>query len=442
MPRKTKEALKSVEIKEIKEKKSINTKLHNGKTKVADSSKKSAAKVSKKSEKELNKSKVLTANVKSTKSEPKISKKEVTKSTVKSKEKATSKTPAKTVKKAATKSAAKSEVKATSKTPAKAVKKAATKSAAKSEVKATSKPAAKTVKKAATKSAAKSEVKATSKTAAKAVKKAATKSAAKSEKKATSKTPTKAVKKTATKSAAKSEVKATSKTPAKAVKKVATKPAVKSKEKATSKPAAKTVKKAPLPIPEYYDLPYHYDQTVVKVLAQTPKTLFVYWDVSEEDKNKYLQKYGNDFFNNTVPFLRVIDKNSGFYFDVDVDDFANGWYLHVDNSKCDYSIELYRKQRPYTDKVVEDQVYITSSNTIETPNDHILFDINRTTIYYRNAKTGEITSRDISKLGLLKNIGKIYNIYDLYKNIYKDENVEELFDLNNPSSNNPTSTFK
>ena len=193
---------------------------------------------------------------------------------------------------------------------------------------------------------------------------------------------------------------------------------------------------------EYYDLPYHYNQTVVKILAQTPKTIFVYWDISEEDSKNLTQQYGEKFFENTMPFLRVRNNNSGNSFDVDVDDFANGWYIHVEDSKSDYSVELLRKQRPFVEKVINHAVYITSSNVIETPNDHILFDENLFSVFFKNVKTGEVTARDITNMSLLKRIGKIYNIYDLYKRIYRNEDVGEIFDLNNPSSANPTSTFK
>ena len=260
-----------------------------------------------------------------------------------------------------------------------------------------------------------------------ATKKAETKSA-KTTKKSTSvaKTPTK---KAETKSA-KTTKKSTS----------AAKSATKKAETKSAKTAKKSApKKTATILPEYYDLPYHYDQTVVKVLAQTPKTLFVYWDVSEEDKNNLVNSYGPSFFDNTIPFLRVINKTDNYYFDIDVDDFANGWYLHVNDSMSDYTIELYRKQRPYVPKIIDQTVYIASSNTIETPNDHILFDINQDKIYFKNVKTKEVLTK---KLHLHKTMGKIYNIYDLYKKIYKNEDVEELFDLNNPSSGNPTSTFK
>lgn len=196
------------------------------------------------------------------------------------------------------------------------------------------------------------------------------------------------------------------------------------------------------PTPEYYDLPYHYDQTVVKVLAQTPKTLFVYWDVSNQDRENYEKQFGPNFFNNTVPFLRVKNETKNYFFDVDVDDFANGWYINVEDSRCNYSVELLRKQRPYTENVVDQPTYITSSNRMETPNDHILFDTNYSAVYFRNVKTNEVSSKNMASISLLKKVGKIYNIYDFYKKIYKNEDVGDIFNLNNPSSGNPTSTFK
>lgn len=215
----------------------------------------------------------------------------------------------------------------------------------------------------------------------------------------------------------------------------------KSSKKSNSK-ITSTKKLIATPATEYYDLPYHYDQTVVKVLAQTPKTLFVYWDVSVEDKENFEKRFGSNFFDNTVPFLRVKNETNNHFFDVDVDDFANGWYVPVEDSKCHYFVELLRKQRPYTEKVIEEPVYVTSSNIMETPNDHILFDTNYSAVNFRNVKTNEVTSKNMVDVVSLKNVGKIYNIYDFYKKIYKNEDVNEMFNLTNPSSGNPTSTFK
>lgn len=215
----------------------------------------------------------------------------------------------------------------------------------------------------------------------------------------------------------------------------------KSSKKSNSK-IASNKKLVATPVTEYYDLPYHYDQTVVKILAQTPKTLFVYWDVSAEDKESFEKRFGSNFFDNTIPFLRIKNNNNNHFFDVEVDDFANGWYVPVEDSKCNYLVELLRKQRPYSEKVIEEPVYVTSSNIIETPNDHILFDTNYSFVNFKNVKTNEVTSKNMASIVSLKKIGKIYNIYDFYKKIYKNEDVNEMFNLTNPSSGNPTSTLK
>ena len=87
---------------------------------------------------------------------------------------------------------------------------------------------------------------------------------------------------------------------------------------------------------EYYDLPYRYNQTVIKVLAQTPTTLFIYWDISDNDRKKYEKEFGENFFQNSKPVLIVHNDTLGYSFEVEINDFANSWYLHVADSKCDY----------------------------------------------------------------------------------------------------------
>ena len=94
---------------------------------------------------------------------------------------------------------------------------------------------------------------------------------------------------------------------------------------------------------EYYDLPYRYNETVVKILAQTPTTLFIYWDVSDKDRELYIEKYGEDFFSTTKPILIITNKTMNYTFEVEINDFANSWYLHLNDADCDYSVELGRR---------------------------------------------------------------------------------------------------
>ncbi len=200
---------------------------------------------------------------------------------------------------------------------------------------------------------------------------------------------------------------------------------------------------------EYYDLPYRYNQTVVKVLAQTPTTLFIYWDISDADRADFVEKYGEDFFNNTKPVLVIRNKTMHYSFEIEIDDFANSWYLHVNDSNCEYSVELGRRPKYYNEErhidIPNDYLYVTSSNNIEAPNDHVLFDRNVKTVYFKDVKTNIITEKDVTSIAFLRNIGRIYNLYDLQsdftKNIWIDSEHWQL-DLRNPSSSNPSSTFK
>ena len=222
------------------------------------------------------------------------------------------------------------------------------------------------------------------------------------------------------------------------VKKVPTKKSTTTKKTTTK---AKQVKKK-VEIVEYYDLPYRYNQTVVKVLAQTPNTLFVYWDISDDDRKRYVEQYGEYFFNNTKPVLIVHNKTKNYSFEVDINDFANSWYLRLVDSNCDYQIELGRRPINEYVHISNNYLYITNSNEIESPNDHILFDKLSHFVYFKNVKTNETIKRH-TNLTLLNKIGKISSVQEFYKKLYPDEAINfDRLDLNNPSSNNPTSSFK
>lgn len=208
-------------------------------------------------------------------------------------------------------------------------------------------------------------------------------------------------------------------------------------KKTTNKVAKKVTKRVskPLETVEYYDLPYRYNQTVIKLLAQTPTTLFIYWDISDKDRKTFEEQYGENFFNETRPVLIVHNDTLNYSFEVEINDFANSWYLHVADSKCDYRIELGRRPIVKKDKLEHtDYIYVTTSNELEAPNDRILLNKEQKMVYFRNVKTGATQEKQFASLSFMRNMGKIYNIYDLYKTIYKNENVEDIYDLTNPSS--------
>ena len=220
----------------------------------------------------------------------------------------------------------------------------------------------------------------------------------------------------------------------------------KSKKEEAPKKASTTKKKSMInkndtnsTIVEYYDLPQKYNQTIIKVLAQTPKTLFIYWEISDNDIENYKKQYGENFFKTTKPVLIIHNDTLNYSFEVEINDFANSWYLHVKDSKSDYRIELGRRPIEKNENIKSNYIYITSSNEIESPNDHILFNNSQKMVYFRNIKTNQQIQKPISTLSFMKNMGKIYDIYDLYKELYKNEGNLEC--LSNPSSHT-SSQFK
>lgn len=196
------------------------------------------------------------------------------------------------------------------------------------------------------------------------------------------------------------------------------------------------------PILEYYDLPYLYNQTLVKVLAQTPNKLFVYWDISDEDKNNFVKSYGEKFFSSTYPVLIVHNKTLNYSFEIKINDFANSWYLDINDEDCEYIIELGRKNyEKYNYSNIDDYIYFTSSNSMNTPNNHILFENFSPNVTYKNVKNNTIFSKSFTSDDI-KYIKDDSNIYDLYKKLYKDKIFEELLDTNlNPPSSLSSSIF-
>ena len=267
-------------------------------------------------------------------------------------------------------------------------------------------------------------------------------------KKATTKN-TKAVaeNKTTIKKKATAKKTASSKVDKSSVKKATTKSKKAVKELTPSDITSTTDLTKKIEILEYYDLPYRYNQTVVKVLAQTPTTLFIYWDISDVDRSNFVKEYGEDFFNYTKPVLVIHNDTMNYSFEVEIDDFANSWYLHVNDSNCSYRVELGRRAKYYNEEkhisLPDNYLYVTSSNVMDAPNDCVLFDRNLKTVYFKDVKTNIITAKDITSISFLRNMGRIYDLYDLQSNFNKNGLVNSKncrLDLKNPSSS--SSTFK
>lgn len=205
---------------------------------------------------------------------------------------------------------------------------------------------------------------------------------------------------------------------------------------------------------EYYDLPYRYNETVVKILAQTPKKIFVYWDISDNDREKYIRTFGEDFFNKTYPVLLLYNEDKKYIKEIAINDFANSWYIDIPDAKTKYSIQLGRKFKTHNEvvkvnmqKVQENNIILhtdylpfANSNILEVPNDHVLLESLPKFILFRNVKTNEETVKELKNI---ENVyGNNYDVKDFYEEHYKDELSEGMFDMANPSSSLSSSSFK
>lgn len=234
-----------------------------------------------------------------------------------------------------------------------------------------------------------------------------------------------------------------------------------SKKKSTYIAKTKTTRKAkPLAeVVEYYDLPYRYNETIVKILYQTPDTLFVYWDIADSDRENYIKQYGQNFFNITRPVLIVHNDSMNYSFEIPINDFANSWYLHINDSKCNYRVELGRRPNYYNQEAAKeieeniktDYIYVSSSNEIESPNDRVLYNTNENnTVKFRNIKNYKeksISLYDIVKrLPAMKKVQNIPYISEellknLYAGIYQNEDISCFERLTNfPSSRGNSSS--
>ena len=199
--------------------------------------------------------------------------------------------------------------------------------------------------------------------------------------------------------------------------------------------------------PEYYDLPFKYNKTIVTLLAQSPTNIFVYWEISDKDREKLKQQFGEYFFEITKPVLIIHNLTKKYSFEIDINDFANSWYIQVNDSDCKYEIELgrrpidinynyipnYNKEKDGDIAPVRDSyIYISSSNHLVVPNDHVLFNWSDK-IYFKNIKTNEIISKNIKDFSFIDEYGKIITIYELFRKEFGE------YYLGNPSSGNPSS---
>jgi hypothetical protein len=110
-------------------------------------------------------------------------------------------------------------------------------------------------------------------------------------------------------------------------------------------------KKSSLAGPRYFfntDIPDSYNETYMRAIPRDPKWVFAYWEISESTRKELRAKMGESAAASAKRILRLIDvteiaydgSNAQRYIDIEINELANNWYVHVPESGRSYVLEL------------------------------------------------------------------------------------------------------
>lgn len=114
---------------------------------------------------------------------------------------------------------------------------------------------------------------------------------------------------------------------------------------------------------EYYDLPTKYNETIIRLLLQSPMCMYVYWEVSEDTIKNFSNHFSN--YDNCIPILRIVNITENYSYEIPIDPYANNYYIHVEDTNCEYIVELGRK---YKDSF--SNIYTSNKVTVPKPAPH------------------------------------------------------------------------
>jgi hypothetical protein len=119
----------------------------------------------------------------------------------------------------------------------------------------------------------------------------------------------------------------------------------------TPESARQNAKKPSFAGPKYFfetDIPDSYNETYMRALPRDPQWLFAYWEISESKRNELRANMGESAFSSAKRIVRLIDvtdinydgANAERYVDIEINGFANNWYVQVPESGRSYVLEL------------------------------------------------------------------------------------------------------
>lgn len=112
---------------------------------------------------------------------------------------------------------------------------------------------------------------------------------------------------------------------------------------------------------EYYDLPIKYNKTIIRLLLQSPKCMYAYWEISENTKEEF-SNYIDDY---NRQILKITNLTKNYSYEIPIDPFTNNYYIHVEDTDCKYVVELGR-----VSKNIFNNIYTSNAITIPSPTPH------------------------------------------------------------------------
>ena len=89
---------------------------------------------------------------------------------------------------------------------------------------------------------------------------------------------------------------------------------------------------------EYYELPTKYNETIVRLLVQSPTRMYAYWEVDENYINNFKVDYSA-----CIPVLKITNLTMNYSYEVQIDPYATNYYIDVKDVNCEYKVELRKK---------------------------------------------------------------------------------------------------
>lgn len=113
------------------------------------------------------------------------------------------------------------------------------------------------------------------------------------------------------------------------------------------------------------ELPEEYGETRIVIQVRDPHLAWIYWEFSSRERKKLERKLGVFEFAHSEMFIRIFNETKHYSFEIKLPKDCNNWYAALDDSNCDYYVQLCL-HTPSLGNIV-----LATSRTAHTPTDRV-----------------------------------------------------------------------